>query len=284
MSSEKVDDLDISSIKSPKDEYSYWNGLSVRYDLKADVIDRAHFFAEQLQPLAARFNNFQDRSLNEVLEMIDSSQDILDNVWKFTNFTPYPEQRMSNLFKITGQLLVNYLVAQIGSLKLWTDSFSNVRDPLRKAVLVCQNWTSVTDTLTSKFWKSFDKHTWAGKKYEDEDLVLLGQRIDEIFAIRNLQDSITKLLSVEEQNDIKAERIFDAFIGINVLNYKGEGASNWKTNIKGEEKINYGINEKFTKELWRHSSREQLPSYVNSSLDLATKLTSFCESIKSTRI
>ena len=235
MSSEKIDDLDVSSIKTPKDEYSYWNNLSVRYDLKADVIDRAHFFAEQLQPLANKFNNFQDRNLNEVLEMIDSSQDILDNIWKFANFAPYPEQRMTNYFKITSLALINYLVTNIGNLKLWTDSFSSIRDPLRKAVLVCQNWISVTDTLTTKFWKSYDKHPWTLKKYEDEDLVLLGQRIDEIYSIRALQDSITKLLSPEEQNEIKSEKIFDAFIGINVLNYKGEGASNWKANVKGKK-------------------------------------------------
>jgi hypothetical protein len=230
MSSEN--DLDIATIKSPGDEYIYWNSLSIRYDLKADVIDRAHFFAEKLQPLATKFTNFQDRNLNEVLEMIDSSQDVFDNIWKFTTFSPYPEQRMSHLFKITGQALVNYLTTLFGNLKLWTDSFGAIRDILRKSVLVCQNWISVTENLF-KFWKNFDKHPWSNKKHEDDDIVLLGQRIDEIFNIRATQDSITKLLSTEERNDVKEEKIFEAFIGINVLNYKGEGVSNWRTTVKG---------------------------------------------------
>ena len=129
---ETINDLDFSTIKSLKDEHSYWSNLSIRYDLKADVIDRAHFFAEQLQPIGSKFVGINQRSLNEVLELIDKSLDAFDSVWKLVNFPVYPEARMVHIFKLFASSLNEYLLIQIGSLNIWSDPFVNIRETLRK--------------------------------------------------------------------------------------------------------------------------------------------------------
>lgn len=67
---DKINDLDISSIKSVKDEHSYWSSLAIRYDLKSEIIDRAAMFAEQLQPLAQKYSHIRDKPMQDILDIL----------------------------------------------------------------------------------------------------------------------------------------------------------------------------------------------------------------------
>jgi dynein heavy chain 2 len=133
---EKIDDLDFSSIKSIKDEHSYWSGLSIRFDLKGEVGDRANLFAEQLKKLSEKFVHVNDNTFQEMLEVVEIAQDSFDNIWKLTQFEVYPEPRMDHLFRIFGQSLQDYIIAQFAGMNIWTEPYGDIKENLRKAVLI----------------------------------------------------------------------------------------------------------------------------------------------------
>lgn len=88
-----------------------------------------------------------------IADAIEIAQDSLDNVWKITQFAVYPDVRMENLLKVFGQALQDYITSQFAGVNVWTESFSALRESLKKVVQMAQNWITVTDTLTTKLWK-----------------------------------------------------------------------------------------------------------------------------------
>lgn len=49
-------------------------------------------------------------SLQDVMELVEVTQDTLDDVWKGEDRNPYPEPRMKHLMDIIGQFYVQFKV------------------------------------------------------------------------------------------------------------------------------------------------------------------------------
>lgn len=41
--------------------------------------------------------------MTDVVDLLETSKDALDDVWRQTDYEPYPEQRMSRLMDVIGQ-------------------------------------------------------------------------------------------------------------------------------------------------------------------------------------
>ena len=59
-----------------------------------------------MQPVSKDYNNLEAMGFPEVLELVDVTQDVLDDVWKQTDFDkPYPEKRMRHFMEVIGENL-----------------------------------------------------------------------------------------------------------------------------------------------------------------------------------
>lgn len=89
-----------AGILSPVDEFEYWADTS-RVG-KGGVRERAEHFVELFKPISKDYGGLDAMSLQDAMEMVDITQDALDDVWRQTEFDVYPESRMRNLMEAIG--------------------------------------------------------------------------------------------------------------------------------------------------------------------------------------
>lgn len=127
------------------------------------------------------FSNLDALDLDETLELLESAQDSLDEIWKQEDHKPYPEARMKHLLDVMAGALARYVQRKLGMLDIWHDSFQQVKDSMRKGITVCERWVSTcSETLTSQYWKRFPPHPWRGEKFVPENLLQLAARLEEV--------------------------------------------------------------------------------------------------------
>ena len=131
--------------------------------------------------VAQDFSNLDALDLDDVLELLESTQDSLDEIWKQEDHKPYSETRMKHLLDVMAGALGRYVQRKLGMLDIWHDSFQQVKDAMRKGISVCERWVSSCETLTSQFWKRFPSHPWRGEKFTPENLSNLAARLEEVF-------------------------------------------------------------------------------------------------------
>ena len=87
----------VHGILTAMDEYQFWSEVGTSSN-RLQAKERAHFFQELLQPLAAEFANLDSLSFSDGLELVDETQNTLDDLWKQADHhPPYPEKRMIHL-------------------------------------------------------------------------------------------------------------------------------------------------------------------------------------------
>lgn len=127
------------------------------------------------------FSHLDALDLDDVLELLESTQDSLDEIWKQEDHKPYPEARMKHLLDVMAGALGRYVQRKLGMLDIWHDSFQQVKDAMRKGITVCERWVSTCgETLTSQYWKRFLPHPWRGEKFVPENLSQLAARLEEV--------------------------------------------------------------------------------------------------------
>ena len=92
-----------AGILVPSDEFQFW-AEAARSSTKMNMKERARGFTELFQPIAKDFGNMSTLSMPECIELVEMTQDTLDEVWKQTEHDPpYPEPRMLHLMDIIGR-------------------------------------------------------------------------------------------------------------------------------------------------------------------------------------
>ena len=142
------------------------------------VNNKKSFFAGNV---SQDFSNLDALDLDDVLELLESTQDALDEIWKQEDHKPYHEARMKHLLDVMAGALGRYVQRKLGTLDIWHDSFQQVKDAMRKGIAVCERWVSTcSKTLTSQYWKQFPPHPWRGEKFVPENLSQLAARLEEV--------------------------------------------------------------------------------------------------------
>lgn len=87
---------------SPLDEFQYWHDIAENGRQRAEK-ERAENFYKQFSSLTKLYENISNLALSEIIEVIETTQDVYDDVWKQLEYEPaYPQERMINLLEITG--------------------------------------------------------------------------------------------------------------------------------------------------------------------------------------
>ena len=73
-----------------------------------EIKERAQLFQQCFEPVVGDYRNIEALSSQEGLELVDTTQDALDDVWKQGEFEPYREDRMKHLMEVIGNFHFRY--------------------------------------------------------------------------------------------------------------------------------------------------------------------------------
>ena len=205
--------LQLSGILTPSDEFQYWAEESISSS-KLSSRERAQFFQESFQPIVTEFANLDALSFTDVLELVEVTQDTLDDLWKQSDHSPpYPEVRMRHLLEIISSSFGRYVQRKLADLDVWCGQFTQVRSCLQDGLNICEKWSSAADLLTSQFWKQYALHPWKGGPFVSATLLQLTLRLEEVMGLRLLHEQLIHLLSSSEQQEFNLANAFAPFAG-----------------------------------------------------------------------
>lgn len=204
----------LHGILTPSDEFQYWAESTISSSKLANR-ERAQYFQEILQRLVTEFMNLDSLSFSDSLELIEVTQDTLDDLWKQTDHTPlYPEERMKHLLEVISGAFGLYIQRKLGDLDMWGGAFGHVRNSLQDSLGVCDKWNSTSEALTTQYWRQYGFHQWKGGPFISSTLAQLEHRLEEVLGLRSLHEQLLHLLSPAEQQELVLSNAFSSFAGV----------------------------------------------------------------------
>lgn len=239
---------------SPVDEFQYWSEKSNEKSKKGDDRERAEYFAKLFYPLTKLYENMHNVSLNEIIEIIETTQDVYDDIWKQLEYEPpYPQDRMINLLEITGMALLKTIQVKLGKSKVFEDSFVEVKEALKNSIGICERWSDCCKILTKNFWKEYSAHKWSGDEFVPISINKYGQRLKEIYEIRAASEQYKNLVN----EDSSANDIFSSFSSIDPLQYNPFTEHIWKSAVSQYNRAMVPYDQKVSQILKTHLSKTQ---------------------------
>eukprot|EP00075_Anas_platyrhynchos_P034676 XP_027323929.1 LOW QUALITY PROTEIN: cytoplasmic dynein 2 heavy chain 1 [Anas platyrhynchos] len=233
---EKFSEDDVQAILTPTDEFQFWIECA-RHGTKLYSKERASHFKDLFEDIAKDYCNLDSLSLFEVVDLVETTRDTVDSVWRQTEHDPYPQPRMHNLLDVIGSCLGRFVQRKLAALNLWEDAFHLVKENLKAGILICEQWASACEYLTGQLWQRYTLHQWKNEKYFPESLVKLGKRLDEVLTVRTLHEKLTFFLPSGEQNALHVAQVFEPFAGLNPVHYNPYTEPLWKAAISQFERI-----------------------------------------------
>uniref|UniRef100_A0A3P8WNV8 Cytoplasmic dynein 2 heavy chain 1 n=1 Tax=Cynoglossus semilaevis TaxID=244447 RepID=A0A3P8WNV8_CYNSE len=227
---------DVLGILTPNDEFEYWKDLSKSAE-KNSVRERAAYFSELFKTLQKEYEGLDGLSISDVVDLVEHSRETLDDVWRQTDFDPYLETRMVRLMDVVGGALGRYVQRKLSDLKIFEESFVSLRETLRMAVAICEQWVVACEHLTGQVWKRHAPHVWKGNKHCPHSLESLGKRLDEVVTLRMVHEKLLRLLPAGKQQALTLDRVFEPFSGLNPLLYNPYTEPLWRAAVAQFERL-----------------------------------------------
>uniref|UniRef100_A0A8C2QHF6 Cytoplasmic dynein 2 heavy chain 1 n=1 Tax=Cricetulus griseus TaxID=10029 RepID=A0A8C2QHF6_CRIGR len=232
----KLKEDDTRGILTPSDEFQFWIEQAHRGNKQISK-ERASYFKELFETIAREFYNLDSLSLLEVVDLVETTRDVVDDVWRQTEHDHYPESRMLHLLDIIGGSFGRFVQKKLGSLKLWEDPYYLVKENLKAGISICEQWVIVCSHLTGQVWQRYVPHPWKNEKYFPETLDRLGKRLEEVLAIRTIHEKLLYFLPASEERVMCLSRVFEPFTGVNPVQYNPYTEPLWKAAVSQYEKI-----------------------------------------------
>lgn len=87
---------------------------------------------------------------------------------------------MRHLLSIVTDDILNGIQNSLSKYDVINDSVSNVLDPLRCGLQVCENLISTFDTLTVRLWPNVSTNRWDGEPFTSLQLINLAERLKSV--------------------------------------------------------------------------------------------------------
>ncbi|NWH43496.1 DYHC2 protein, partial [Fregata magnificens] len=232
----KLSEDDVRAILTPTDEFQFWIECA-HHGSKWCSKERAAHFKDLFEDIAKDYYNLDSLSLFEVVDLVETTKDTVDGVWRQTEHDPYPQPRMHNLLDVIGGSLGRYVQRKLAALNLWEDAFHSVKENLKAGILICEQWVSACEYLTGQLWQRYTLHPWKNEKYFPESLAKLGKHLDEVLTVRTVHEKLTFLLPAGEQNALHLAQVFEPFAGLNPVHYNPYTEPLWKAAVCQYERI-----------------------------------------------
>ena len=230
-------DYNLSVVQTPQDELRYWAEVAARA-ARLPERERAQYFQGLLQPLAADFNAAGSGTLGmlDLVELVEKSQECLDDIWRQTEHDPYPSKRMSRLLSVLESALRRAMQARLGALDLWGDAFHTVREDLRAGLTVGARWSAAVGELTGTLWPRDPANPWHQERVVPLALQELAARLEEILTLRTVHEQLVRLVGPEEAAHLGTDKVFDAFRGLNPLHSSAYIEPLWRAAVADYER------------------------------------------------
>ena len=101
-----------TDILSPTDEFEFWADQARQG--RGEAKERAENFVDLFKPISKDYGGLDAMSLQDAMEIVDITQDTLDDVWRQTEFDPYPENRMAHLMDCIGKWSCKLVITCVG--------------------------------------------------------------------------------------------------------------------------------------------------------------------------
>jgi dynein heavy chain 2 len=226
---EKKDSSVLTGILTPTDEFEYWSSMA---NSRGPERDRAGKLNDAFEPIKGRFNQLDTQSTEAVKELLEETQNILDDVWRID---AYDQKRMAHFFGVISGALSRYVQATLGELDLWKGPFADVRGGLKEARVMLETWNNVTSELTGLMWQTDDAgERWEGE-YANESTSSLVKRLEAVLRLRTTYEELLRLLSREEQKELNLEEPFEAFKKLRPLCYNPYTQPQWQAAVEDYE-------------------------------------------------
>lgn len=219
----------LMGILAPTDEFDFWQELSTQ----ARTRERAQAFCQAFDPIRAAFADLRRLDLQEALELVEDTQNALDDLWRVDVFgeEPYPQRRMAHLFGVIAGAFARFVQHRLGSMDVWTHAFSEVRAALRDAARLCERWSQATEELTGTYWATLIEHPWEGSPHRDVFLAELARRLDEVLHLRTTHEELLRLLPRDAQRELRVDEAFRPFEGLHPLHYNPYTQPDWEAAV-----------------------------------------------------
>ncbi|XP_026049501.1 cytoplasmic dynein 2 heavy chain 1 isoform X1 [Astatotilapia calliptera] len=227
---------DVLGILTPSDEFQYWADLSESAE-KSSLRERSQHFTEHFKPIQKEYDGLDSLSMSDVMDLVEQSRDALDDIWRQTDYDPYPETRMVRLMDVIGGALGRFVQRKLSGLKIFEEPFVLVRENLRTGFAICEQWVVACEHLTGQVWKRHAPHPWKGNKHSPETLQCLANRLNEVVTLRVVHEKLLCLLPGAKQQALTVERVFEPFSGLNPLHYNPYTEPLWRAAVAQFERL-----------------------------------------------
>uniref|UniRef100_A0A3Q3WZD5 Cytoplasmic dynein 2 heavy chain 1 n=1 Tax=Mola mola TaxID=94237 RepID=A0A3Q3WZD5_MOLML len=221
---------DVLGILTPLDEFQYWADVSESAEKKS-VRERAAHLTEQFKSIQKVFIGLDSLSMADVVDLVEQSRDTVDDIWRQTDFEPYPETRMVRLMDVIGGALGRYVQRKLSGLKIFEEPSVSVRESLRAGIAICEQWVVACEHLTGQVWKRHAPHPWRGNKHCPQTLHCLAKRLDEVVRLRMVHEKMLLLLPGGKQQALSSDRVFEPFCGLSPLHYNPYTEPLWRAAV-----------------------------------------------------
>uniref|UniRef100_A0A672SSD2 Dynein cytoplasmic 2 heavy chain 1 n=1 Tax=Sinocyclocheilus grahami TaxID=75366 RepID=A0A672SSD2_SINGR len=224
-----------AGIMTPLDEFGFWADVS-RSGQHSRERDRAAHFSELFTTIEKDYSNLDSFSLVEVLDLIESTRETVDDVWKQNEHALYPEIRMIRLMDVIDGALGRFVQRKLSTLRLWDDPYFTVREGLKGGVAACEQWVAACEHLTGQVWKRYSPHPWSGEKHCPQGLQSLAQRLEEVVQVRSVCEKLQRLLSGGKLQ-VSPTRVYQPFTGLNPIHYNPYTEPLWRAAVSQFDRL-----------------------------------------------
>uniref|UniRef100_A0A8C6BTL0 Dynein cytoplasmic 2 heavy chain 1 n=1 Tax=Monodon monoceros TaxID=40151 RepID=A0A8C6BTL0_MONMO len=252
----KFKEDDTRGILTPSDEFQFWIEQAHRGSKQISK-ERASYFKELFETVAREFYNLDGLSLLEVVDLVETTRDVVDDVWRQTEHDHYPESRMLHLLDIIGGSFGRFVQKKLGTLNLWEDPYYLVKENMKAGISICEQWVIACSHLTGQVWQRYVPHPWKNEKYFPETLDKLGKRLEEVLALRTIREKLLYFSPATDEKIICLARVFEPFTGLNPVQYNPYTEPLWKAAVSQYEKIIAPVEQKIAGKLKNYISEIQ---------------------------
>ncbi|KAJ3146349.1 Cytoplasmic dynein 2 heavy chain 1 [Geranomyces michiganensis] len=223
-----ADELNVTGITTLDDEFLWWVD---RASEKTKGAARAQYFKDMLQPLKIDYDKISSLKMADLTETVEQTQDTLDDLWRQSEFSEYPEERMSHLLEVITEQLISCVQEKFSGQNIMIAPLSKIKDDLKEGLAVLQLWESAAATLTGRLWPHYAAHQWTGPTFAHDQLPLFTARLLEVQNLRGTHELLLHLLTPDEQRELHVSETLTVFEKVNPLHINKYNEANWKSAV-----------------------------------------------------
>ncbi|KAJ3141233.1 Cytoplasmic dynein 2 heavy chain 1 [Geranomyces variabilis] len=225
-----ADELDVKGIMTLDDEFLWWVDRASENTVSRRAA-RAQHFKAILQPLKIDYDKMSSLKMTDLTEIVEQTQDTLDDLWRQSEFSEYPEERMCHVLEVITEQLISCVQEKFSGQNIMIESLSKIKDDLKEGLAVLQLWESAATTLTGRLWPHYAAHQWTGPIFVHDQLRLFVGRLLEVQNLRNTHELLLHLLNPDEQRELHVSETLAVFEKVNPLHINKYNESNWKSAV-----------------------------------------------------